>query len=87
MCADVSPEQPRPGESLAAGGAHAGEGVRANVHLQGPQAGVLLGAVLAVKGRPRRGFGGQGGGALDLGEVGELVVGQRREAGVAVAAV
>lgn len=87
MCADVSSEQPRPGESLPAGGAHAGEGVGPNVHLQGPQAGVLLGAVLAVKGRPCGHFGGQGGCALVLGEVGQLVVGQCRKAAVTVAAV
>lgn len=92
MRADVSPEQPRPGEGLAARGAHAGEGVRPDVHLQGPQAGVLLGAVLAVKGRPGRDLGGQGaggggGGTRRRGEVGELVVGQGRCAAVAVAAV
>lgn len=55
------------------------------MHLQGPQACVLLGAVLAVKGRPGGDFSGQGG--CTLGEVGELVVGQCREAAVTVAAV
>lgn len=59
--ADVASEQPGPGEGLAAGGAHAGQRVRADVHLQGSQAGVLLRTVLAEEGRSggrcdRRGF-------------------------------
>lgn len=57
------------------------------MHLQGPQAGVLLGAVFAVKGRPRRDLLGQGGRLLQGSVVGQLVLGQGREAAVAVAAV
>lgn len=58
VCADVAPQQPRPGEGLPAGGADAGEGVGADVHLQSPQAGVLLGTVFAEEGRPSRRDGG-----------------------------
>lgn len=91
--ADVTPEQPRAGEGLSAGGADAGQRVRADVHLQGAQAGVLLGAVFAVEGRAGGG-GGLGGerrgmllpGALGRLVVGRLVVGQRREAAVAAGA-
>lgn len=50
--ADVASQQPRPGEGLSAGGAHARQGMRADVHLQRPQAGVLFGAVLAEEGWP-----------------------------------
>lgn len=64
MCADVSSEKPRPGEGLPTGGAHAGQSVRANVHLQGSQAGVLLRAVLAVKDRAGGSLTGQGGSLL-----------------------
>lgn len=56
--ADVAAQQPRPGESLSTGGAHAGQGVRADVHLQSPEAGVLFGAVFAEEGRPGRRDGG-----------------------------
>lgn len=49
--ADVAAQQPRPGERLSAGGAHARQRVRADVHLERSQAGVFLGAVLAEKGR------------------------------------
>lgn len=52
MCADVAAQQPRPGESLSTGGAHTGQSVRADVHLQGPEAGVLFRAVFAEKSRP-----------------------------------
>lgn len=48
--ADVSLQQPGSGEGLPAGGADAGQGVGADVHLQGTQAAVLLGAVLAAEG-------------------------------------
>lgn len=86
MRANVSSEQPRPGEGLPAGGTHAGQGVRADVHLQGPQAGVLLGAVFAVEawasgalgGRPQR---------RDGRVVGRLVMGERGDAAAARAAV
>lgn len=90
--ANVSSEQPWSGEGLAAGGAHTRQSVRANVHLQGSQASVLLGAVFAVEGWACGHLGGQRGRLLQWGTVGELVVGhlmvgQRREAGVALAAV
>jgi len=76
VCANVSSEQPRPGEGLATGGAHAGQSVRANVHLQGSQAGVLLGAVFAVEGWASGDLSGQGGCMLRLNTGGELVVGE-----------
>lgn len=85
VCADVSSEQPGPGEGLAAGRAHTGKSVWADVHLQGTQAGVLLRAVFAVEGRARGDFSGHR--RLQRSVVGELVVGQRWETGVAVAAV
>lgn len=47
VCADVATQQPRPGESLSTGGANAGQGVWADVHLQSAQAGVLFGTVFA----------------------------------------
>lgn len=56
--ADVAAQQPWPGESLSTGGAHAGQGVRADVHLQRAQAGVLLRAVFAEEGRPAGRDGG-----------------------------
>lgn len=52
VCANVAAQQPRPGESLATGGAHTGECVRADVHLQSPEAGVLFWAVFAEEGWP-----------------------------------
>lgn len=52
MCTDVTAQQPRPGESLPAGGANAGQSVWADVHLQSPQAGVLFGAVFAEESWP-----------------------------------
>lgn len=52
MCAYVAAQQPRPGESLSTGGAHTGQGVRADVHLQCPEAGVLFWAVFAEEGWP-----------------------------------
>lgn len=57
------------------------------MHLEGPQAGVLLGAVFAVKGRACRDLLGQRGRLLQGGVVGQLVLGQSRGAAVAVAAV
>ena len=62
------------------------------MHLQGSQAGVLLGAVFAVEGRACGHLGRQGGRLLQRGAAGELVVGhlmvgQCREAGVALTAV
>lgn len=50
--ADVAAQQPRPRESLSTGGTYTGQGVRADVHLQSPQTGVLFGAVFAEKGWP-----------------------------------
>lgn len=87
VCANVSSEQPGSGEGLATCWAHTGESVWANVHLQGPQACVLLGAVFAMKGWSRRDFGGQRRRLLHLCQVGELVVGQCWEAVVTVTAV
>lgn len=58
VCADVAAQQPRPGEGLSACGAHAGQGVGADVHLQSPEAGVLFGAVFAEEGRPGHRDGG-----------------------------
>lgn len=52
VCADVAAQQPRPGESLSTGGAHTGQGVWADVHLQSPEAGVFFWAVLAEEGWP-----------------------------------
>lgn len=59
------------------------------MHLQGSQAGVLLGAVFAVEGRARGRLYGQRGHSLlqGVGVVGDLVVGQSRQAAVAAAAV
>lgn len=58
VCANVAAQQPWPGESLSTGGAHTGQGVGADVHLQGPQAGVLFGAVFAEERWPGRCDGG-----------------------------
>lgn len=52
VCADVSSQQPRSGEGLSTGGAHTGQGVRADVHLESAQAGVLLGAVFTEESWP-----------------------------------
>lgn len=82
VCANVSPQQPGSGEGLATGGTHTRQRVRPDVHLEGAQAGVLLGAVFAVEEGPSRGLSRRG----KL-VVGRLVVGQRRQAGVALGAV
>lgn len=88
VCANVSSEEPRSGESLATRGAHAGQRVWSNVHFQGTQAVVLLGAVFAVEDRAcwslcgHRSLGSTGG---EL--VGHLMLGKCREAGVALGAV
>ena len=52
MCADMTTQQPGSGEGLSTCGANTGQSMRANVHLQCPQAGVLFRAVLAKEGRP-----------------------------------
>lgn len=62
------------------------------MHLQGSEAGVLLGAVFAVEGWARRSLSGKRGCLLQRGTVWELVVGhlmvgQGREAAVALTAV
>lgn len=58
------------------------------MHFQGPQAGVLLGAVFAVEGWPCRHLSGQRGHLLLLrGTVGLLMMRQCREAGVTFTAV
>ena len=49
MGPNVALKQPGPRERLAADGANAGQRVRADVHFEGAQAGVLLVAVLAGK--------------------------------------
>lgn len=92
MCADVSPEQPWSGESLATCGAHTRQSVWANVHFQGSEAGVLFRAVFAVEGWACRRFSSQRLCLLQWGTVGELVLGhlmlrQCREAAVALTAV
>lgn len=79
MCANVSPQQPGSGEGLPTRAAHTGECVRADVHLQRTQTGVLFGTVLAVKG----GSGDGAGGSCGLragGAVRELVAGQASRA-------
>lgn len=84
--ADVAPEQPGPGEGFAAEAAEAGQGVGADVHLQGAQAGVRPGAVLAAEAPPPRGqvegLGVLQGGAWAAGahqDGGNLGVGGQRE--------
>lgn len=62
------------------------------MHLQGPQAGVLLGAVFAVEGWACRDFSGKRRCLLEWSTAGKLVVGllvmgQCRETGVTVTAV
>lgn len=86
--ADVTSEQPRPRKGLAAGGAHAGQRVGADVHLERAQAVVLLGAVFAVEagaaGRGsghrrrccRRRDGGGGHDCVHASAVGQLVSGE-----------
>lgn len=92
VCANVSSEQPWSGESFAAGGTNTWQSVRANMHLQCSQTGVLLRAVFAVEGRACGDLTRQGrrllqGSAEGVRVLGHLMVGQCREAGVAVAAV
>lgn len=86
VCADVTSEQPRSGEGLSAGGAHAGQCVGADVHLQRAQAGVLLGTVFAVEaGATGRGSGhgrrcrcdaGGGHNSVHVSTVGQLMPGE-----------
>lgn len=72
MGADVALEQPGPGEGLAAYLADAGQRVGADVHLEGPQAGILLVAVPAGEGRPSRQMAVQ---LLVPGQAGQRMIG------------
>lgn len=72
--ADVSLQQPGPREGLAAQVALAGQGVRADVHLQRAQGGVHLGAVLAAEGL--LGQVAFGGSAMELAVLAEAGVGR-----------
>lgn len=92
VCANVSSKQPWSGEGLAAGGAHTGQSVWADVHLKCTQTGVLLGAVFAMEGRACWNLSGQRWCLLQWSAMGELVVGylmvrQCWETGVALTAV
>lgn len=75
MRPDVSLEQPRPGERLAAYFANAGQRVSPDVHLESSQTDVLLLAVFAAEGLARLGV------AVQL-----LVLEQSRVRGVGLAA-
>lgn len=68
VCPDVALQQPGPGEGLAAHLADAGQRVAPDVHLESPQAHVLLLAVLAAERFPGLGVAVQ---LLVLGEPGE----------------
>lgn len=72
MRPDVALQQPGPGEGLAAHLADAGQRVAPDVHLESPQAHILLLAVLAAEGFPGLGIAVQ---LFVLGEPGEGGVG------------
>lgn len=75
VCADVALQQPGPGEGLAAHLADTGQRVAPDVHLESPQAHVLLLAVLAAEGFPGLNI------AVQL-----LVLGEPSEGGVGLGA-
>lgn len=55
MCSDVALQEPRPGESFATDFTHTRQGMASDVHLESPQAHILLLTVFAAERFPRLG--------------------------------